>query len=365
LSHSASLQAGENNAPLKSGIKHLGGLLDILNGNGGNDYLEGGAGIDTINGGAGIDTAGYANASNAITVLMTVDGLGTAIGGDGLADTLTGIENVVGSNFNDNMTGDNGNNVLAGLNGNDTLNGGGGNDTLIGGAGNDTLNGGAGDDILDTRLVNEFGAPLPDGNDVLDGGAGNDRFLLASGFDTIQGGDGIDSVQFDGDAVSVALPNGGVPAPILDRESGLQVGTLVGVENLIGGSNEGLGDTLTGNNSNNRLTGRIGADLLTGNGGADTFVYLDYQDSSAQNGIDTITDFTIDVDKIDLSAISQNPEFGPLHFVPGSIGGSPGDVAYDEVSGIVNVWIHFGSESPDMEIRLTGAPSLDAADFIL
>ena len=120
------------------------GLLDTLNGMGGNDYLEGGAGIDAINGGAGIDTAGYATAGSGVTVLMTVGGVGTAVGGDGLADTLTGIENVVGSNFNDTITGDNLANVLAGLGGNDTLNGGAGNDTLNGGAGNDTLNGGAG-----------------------------------------------------------------------------------------------------------------------------------------------------------------------------------------------------------------------------
>ena len=123
--------------------------MDTLNGNGGNDYLEGGAGIDAINGGAGTDTAGYANASNGVTVLMTVGGVGTAVGGDGLADTLTGIENVVGSNFNDTITGDNLANVLAGLDGNDTLNGGGGNDTLIGGAGADVLNGGAGIDTAD------------------------------------------------------------------------------------------------------------------------------------------------------------------------------------------------------------------------
>jgi Ca2+-binding RTX toxin-like protein len=48
-------------------------------------------------------------------------------------DTLTSIENLVGSDFNDTLTGDAGANKLEGGVGNDTLNGGLGNDTLDGG----------------------------------------------------------------------------------------------------------------------------------------------------------------------------------------------------------------------------------------
>src|SRR3546814_9039298 len=63
---------------------------------------------------------------------------GTGHGGDAEGDTLTGVENVTGSNFNDTLTGDTGSNVLNGGNGNDTLIGGAGADALIGGSGIDT-----------------------------------------------------------------------------------------------------------------------------------------------------------------------------------------------------------------------------------
>ena len=71
---------------------------------------------------------------------------GVNTGGDAQGDTLTGIENIFGSNAGaDNLTGNGGNNVLNGYGGNDTLNGGAGNDTLNGGLGNDTLAAGADD----------------------------------------------------------------------------------------------------------------------------------------------------------------------------------------------------------------------------
>ena len=50
-------------------------------------------------------------------------------------DTLSGFENLTGSEFNDTLTGNSGNNVLTGLAGNDTIDGGTGADTIIGGLG--------------------------------------------------------------------------------------------------------------------------------------------------------------------------------------------------------------------------------------
>ena len=64
-------------------------------------------------------------------------------------DTLSNIENIVGSAFNDTLTGTATANVMGGGAGNDSLTGLGGNDNLNGGAGNDNLNGGAGNDALD------------------------------------------------------------------------------------------------------------------------------------------------------------------------------------------------------------------------
>ncbi|WP_456239216.1 Ig-like domain-containing protein [Pseudomonas auratipiscis] len=135
------LNAGAGNDVLIGGDGN-----DILNGGDGNDLLIGGAGNDQLNGGAGIDTASYAGAGSGVTVSLASAGAQNT-GGAG-TDTLTGIENLIGSDYNDHLTGDGNANLLIGGLGNDTLIGGGGNDVLIGGAGNDTLTGGSGNDIF-------------------------------------------------------------------------------------------------------------------------------------------------------------------------------------------------------------------------
>ncbi|MEQ1600482.1 MAG: ExeM/NucH family extracellular endonuclease [Methylophilaceae bacterium] len=57
-------------------------------------------------------------------------------------------------------------------------------------------------------------------------------------------------------------------------------------------------DTLTGTAGDDVLIGGIGADTLTGGAGNDVFVY-----SSLRDGIDTITDFLIGADKLDLAQL--------------------------------------------------------------
>ncbi|MEZ5994357.1 MAG: calcium-binding protein [Hyphomonadaceae bacterium] len=124
--------------------------VDTLNGGGGDDYLSGGSAPDTIHGGAGADTliggsgadaldggSGTDTASYAGSTSVTVRlWNGTGSGGDAQGDTLTGIENLIGSANNDTLIGaDAIANVLDGGTGNDYLAGLSGNDTLIGGAG--------------------------------------------------------------------------------------------------------------------------------------------------------------------------------------------------------------------------------------
>ncbi|MGH8382145.1 retention module-containing protein [Pseudomonas sp.] len=118
----------------------------ILNAGDGNDLLIGGNGNDQLNGGAGIDTASYAGAGGGVTVSLA-SAAAQNTGGAG-TDTLTGIENLIGSDYNDALTGDGNANLLKGGLGNDTLNAGGGNDVLAGGPGNNTLTGGTGNDIF-------------------------------------------------------------------------------------------------------------------------------------------------------------------------------------------------------------------------
>uniref|UniRef100_UPI003D22D3AD beta strand repeat-containing protein n=1 Tax=Aeromonas rivipollensis TaxID=948519 RepID=UPI003D22D3AD len=124
-----------------------GGGNDGLSGGDGNDILVGGAGNDTLNGGAGNDTASYIDITGGVGVTVIVNGASQNTGGAG-TDSLSNMENLVGSMFGDTLTGDANANILSGLAGNDTLAGGGGDDLLIGGMGSDTLTGNAGKDTF-------------------------------------------------------------------------------------------------------------------------------------------------------------------------------------------------------------------------
>ncbi len=127
------------------------GYLEILQGGGsssdgastiigtsGDDQLTGTTGIaDAIAGGSGSDTVDYS--TDIAQVLVDIANL-TAVDGSGATDSLTGIENAIGSDYDDQLTGDSADNQLSGGAGNDTIDdGGGGTDTLSGGAGSDTF----------------------------------------------------------------------------------------------------------------------------------------------------------------------------------------------------------------------------------
>jgi Ca2+-binding RTX toxin-like protein len=71
----------------------------VLTGDAGNNTLDGGGGDDTLDGGAGTDTASYAHAASGVTVSLAVAGAQNT-GGAG-NDTLTALENLSGSSFND------------------------------------------------------------------------------------------------------------------------------------------------------------------------------------------------------------------------------------------------------------------------
>ena len=96
---------------------------DTLNGNAGNDILRGGAGADILNGGAGIDTADYSTSSAAVTISLPLDPTRTSrgLGGDANLDTLSGIENVIGSAGADRITGNDLDNQFVGNAGHDML----------------------------------------------------------------------------------------------------------------------------------------------------------------------------------------------------------------------------------------------------
>ncbi|MHB2241185.1 retention module-containing protein [Pseudomonas monsensis] len=158
------LNAGDGNDVLTAGSGN-----NELHGGAGNDLLYSGPGNDLLDGGTGIDTVSYAHATAGVTVNLGLLGAQNTLGAG--TDTLSNIENLIGSNFNDTLTGDNNNNVINGGLGNDILNGGGGDDLLIGGLGNNTLTGGPGADTFQYLKGNSGHDTITDftpGTDKLD-----------------------------------------------------------------------------------------------------------------------------------------------------------------------------------------------------
>lgn len=118
--------------------------IDAMKGGSGDDWLRGGTNKDDYAGGGGTDTASFAPAMpsddipnpQGVTVSLPA-GLAQGPGGQ---DTLSGLENVNGSAFNDDITGDAADNVI---------DAGPGDDDVVGGGGADTMYGGLGDDLCD------------------------------------------------------------------------------------------------------------------------------------------------------------------------------------------------------------------------
>ncbi|QNM95693.1 calcium-binding protein [Chitinimonas koreensis] len=205
-------------------VEHLigGSGNDALAGNALDNRLEGGLGNDTLLGGAGSDTASYASSTAAVTVTLAISSA-QATGGAGI-DRLIDIENLLGGS------------------GNDVLTGNGGNNALTGGLGDDTLTGGLGDDRLD-------------------------------------GGDGQDTANYADQTAALTI-NLSVSTM---QNTGAGLDTLIGIENLIGGSGN---DAFTGNSAANRLAGGQGADTLTGGTGNDTY----FVDNAGDVVVETSTD---------------------------------------------------------------------------
>ena len=236
-------------------------LNDDLTGDAGDNHFRGYQGDDSIDGGLGSDRVDYSNSQfNFPTSGVTVDlGAGTAIDPFGDTDTLTSIEEVWGTRFNDTMTGDGVGNLLAGADGDDVLDGGAGNDTLLGGDQDDTLTGGADDDTIDGGLGQDTAilAGSIDNFALVD--VTGDSVILedevgAEGTDTLTA---IETVQFDD--VTLTVVNLGTAAN--DTTGG------TGADEFIAG--QGGADTLSGAGGLDVLVGGAGNDILDGGAGDD------------------------------------------------------------------------------------------------
>ncbi|WP_138379547.1 cadherin domain-containing protein [Luteithermobacter gelatinilyticus] len=198
---------------------------DTLTAGLGDDVLEGGAGADSLDGGAGMDMVRYNGSVSGVTVDLS--SAMAASGGDAAGDTFSGIENVMGSAFNDTLSGDAADNQIFGRAGNDTLRGAAGadvlkgdegDDILYGEVGEDNLFGGAGGDTLEggTEKDSLFGG---EGHDTLRGDAGDDSLYGEAGNDTLEGGEGND-VLYGGRGVDMLQGGLGDDSYLFGRNDG-------------------------------------------------------------------------------------------------------------------------------------------------
>jgi Ca2+-binding RTX toxin-like protein len=292
---------------------------DVLTGSSADEFFSGGLGNDTIDGGGGtLDMIEYGTATGAVDVNLAT---GKSSGAAGI-DTITNIEGVIGSAFNDKLTGDAGMNMLIGGYGDDQLIGGAGMDIMVGGDGNDIYN-------VDNQfdLVTELGTGIANG-----------------GTDTVY------------TTVSYVL-NANVENLRLNATTS------------INGTGNTLNNVIVGHAGANVLNGMAGNDTLTGGAGKDTFVF----NTALATNIDTITDFSAVDDTIRLeNAIftkltTGNVTLAAANFVANTAGkavDSNDYIVYDSDSGALFYDADGSGAGAAVQFAtLTGHPAITAADF--
>jgi Ca2+-binding RTX toxin-like protein len=295
-------EAGNDRIDGGSGIDTIvgGAGNDFLEGGRGADGLQGGPGDDRIDGGAGIAPAGidyvsYVDSGGPVTVDLAT----RRATGEG-SDTLSRLDIVDGSPFDDVLKGDSSINFFDGERGNDVIDGRGGDDmalfdsavsaNLATGAATGT---GSGSDVLQ-QLEGLIGSKQNDvltgndganylaggpGNDTIAGGSGEDRAFGDQGDDNLDGGGGEDVVG--GDAGNDTLSGGtGVQDTVsyLGSKQGVRVNLATGLATGQGAdklsdfqnvSGSQRGDSIVGDAAANGLSGNAGNDRITAGAGAD------------------------------------------------------------------------------------------------
>jgi hypothetical protein len=107
---------------------------------------------NAVDGGRGFDTVSYETAKSGVTISLSEGVIGS---GGAAGDTLTAIEGVIGSRFDDTIIGAAGRNIIDGGRGDDFLKGKGGADTYVfrtkGHTGTDTIFNFSSDDVIATQ----------------------------------------------------------------------------------------------------------------------------------------------------------------------------------------------------------------------
>lgn len=219
--------------------------------------------------------------------------------------------------------------------------------------GKDRIRLGAGDDIAYVG-ASLFGAP---GKSTVDGGRGFDTISLSYITDIGQNVDLSKTVTFK-------TADGEFKVDFTGFE---QIGGTIRADRVLGTD---VAEWIYGGLGNDKLTGRGGADTLIGGEGADTFVYLAAKDSGRGARADTITDFEVGIDLINLAAL--HPRTGDDRFVfigEDAFSGQAGQLRFERLDGddaftLVQADLD-GDGTTDLEIKLTGLVELSGGDFVL
>lgn len=243
----------------------------------GDDEFYVGSTLDNFYAGSGVDYVSFENLVGQ-NITLTLDALGDStvtFSSSANTVTLTGVENIGGSDGNDVLTGNGSDNIIYGGGGSDTINAGDGNDTVYGQGGDDNMVGGDGTDTINFSLSsNSITANMEAGTAS---GNGNDTF---SEFENLVGSDHTDTITGEDGVANVINAGGGNDT----------VYASTGSDTLDGGI--GGNDTLNFSNLSNGATIDLGAGTATGNG-SDNF-------SEFENIIGTsdIDSFSLDVSDI-------------------------------------------------------------------
>ena len=133
-----------------------------------------------------------------------------------VADTVTNVEHLILTDFNDRINASNegievdlggGNDIFdtnADQKGDDIVRAGTGNDKVFAGGGNDVVDGETGNDVINGEAGNDM-ISGGEGRDWLVGGTGDDSIEGGAGSDMIRGGEGIDTVSYANSAGAVSV----------------------------------------------------------------------------------------------------------------------------------------------------------------
>ena len=284
-------------AGIRNDVVEGGDGNDTIITNAGTDVIFDDAGDDVINGGPGFDLIDFSRRTGDISVDLNTNiaqfggtlSAGGAYSGATETNQLFGIENAIGSDFNDL--------IIAKTGSASTIEGGAGDDRLIGGIRNDTLIGGDGDD----RMISG------DNNDVLVDGQGNDTLSGETGYDLAdfsQMTSGV-SVDLDGNSAEAGgtLLSGGA------YTGATEFNVLFGIEGIIGSSfddllngKQSVGAVIRAGDGNDRLNGGDLRDQLYGDDGDDRVFGFDGGDLIYDGAGNDTMNGGADDDLVDFSA---------------------------------------------------------------